>query len=77
MCGDRHVIVMVSVTEETPYLSGLLAGVTVMTLVTMNCTDILKGGTSLLRRLSYPFKLTRRTRRGEQGASYLCDLWGH
>jgi hypothetical protein len=29
------VIVMVSVTEETPYLSGLLATVTVMTLMTM------------------------------------------
>ena len=26
---------MVSVTEETPYLSGLLAGVTVMTLMTV------------------------------------------
>jgi hypothetical protein len=33
--GDRHVIVMVSVTEETPYLSGFLAGVTVMTLMTL------------------------------------------
>jgi hypothetical protein len=33
--GDRHVIVMVSVTEETPYLSGLLATVTVMTLMTL------------------------------------------
>jgi hypothetical protein len=32
--GDRHVIVMVSVTKETPYLSGLLAGVTAMTLMT-------------------------------------------
>jgi hypothetical protein len=31
--GDRHVIVMVSVTEETPDLSGLLATVTVMTLI--------------------------------------------
>ncbi len=28
-------IVMVSVTEETPYLIGLLAGVTVMTLMTL------------------------------------------
>ena len=35
MSGDRHVIVMVSVTEETPYLSGLLATVTVMTLMTL------------------------------------------
>jgi hypothetical protein len=33
--GDRYVIVMVSVTEETPYLSGLLATVTVMTLMTL------------------------------------------
>jgi hypothetical protein len=33
--GDRHVIVMVSVTEETPYLGGFLAGVTVMTLMTL------------------------------------------
>ena len=33
MLGDRHVIVMVSVTEETPYLSGLLVVVTVMTLI--------------------------------------------
>ena len=33
--GDRHTIVMVSVTEETPYLSGFLAGVTVMTLMTL------------------------------------------
>ena len=30
---DRHVIVTVTVTEETPYLSGFLAGVTVMTLI--------------------------------------------
>jgi hypothetical protein len=33
--GDRHAIVMVSVTEETPYLSGLLATMTVMTLMTL------------------------------------------
>jgi hypothetical protein len=31
--GDRHVIVMVSVTEEKPYLSDLLVVVTVMTLI--------------------------------------------
>ena len=35
MFGDRRLIVMVSVTEETPDLSGLLAGVTVMTLMTL------------------------------------------
>jgi hypothetical protein len=40
--GDRHVIVMMSVTEETPYLSGLLAGVTVMTLMTVLYGLILK-----------------------------------
>jgi hypothetical protein len=42
--ADRHVIVMVSVTEETPYLSSLLAGVTVMTLMTMICGGFLNGG---------------------------------
>ncbi len=35
MFGDRHVIVMVSVTEEPPYLSGFRTGVTVMTLMTV------------------------------------------
>ena len=35
MFGDRHVIVMVSVTEEKPYRSGLLVVVTVMTLMTV------------------------------------------
>jgi hypothetical protein len=33
---------MMSVTEETPYLSGLLAGVTVMTLMTVLYGLILK-----------------------------------
>jgi hypothetical protein len=41
---DRHVIVMVSVTEETPYLSGLLATVTVMTLMTVLYGLILEEG---------------------------------
>jgi hypothetical protein len=36
---------MVSVTEETPYLSGLLAGVTVVTLMTMIYGLILDEGT--------------------------------
>ena len=44
MLGDRHVIVMMSVTEETPYLSGLLTGVTVMTLMTLICGLILDRG---------------------------------
>ena len=47
MFGDRHVIVMVSVTEETPYLSGLLAGVTVMTLMTLIYGLILDEGMHL------------------------------
>jgi hypothetical protein len=33
--GDRHVIVMVSVTEEATYLSSFLATVTEMTLMTL------------------------------------------
>ena len=47
MFGDGHVIVMVSVTEETPYLSGLLAGVTVMTLMTVLYGLILDEGMRL------------------------------
>lgn len=74
MFGDRHVIVMVSVTEETPYLSGLLAGVTVMTLMTVVYWLILDEGMRLYFVGPYPFNLTRRTRRTEQGAPYLCDL---
>jgi hypothetical protein len=71
---DRHAIVTVTVTEETPYLSGLLAGVTAMTLMTLIYGLILNRGAPLLRRLSYPVNLTRRTRRAEQGVPYLCDL---
>src|SRR5215212_7933160 len=41
--GDRHVIVTVTVTEETSYLSGLLASVTVTTLMTMICSRFLAG----------------------------------
>ena len=44
VCGDRHVIVMVSVTEETPYLSGFLATVTEMTLMTVLCRGFLDRG---------------------------------
>ena len=57
MFGDRHVIVMVSVTEETPYLSGLLAGVTVMTLMTMIYEPILDRGMRLYFVGHYPFNL--------------------
>ena len=44
MFGDPHVIVIVSVTEEKPYLSGLLASVTVMTLMTLIYGLILDSG---------------------------------
>ena len=47
MFRHRHVIVMVSVTEETPYLSGLLATVTVMTLMTVLYGLILDRGEHL------------------------------
>jgi hypothetical protein len=65
---------MVSVTEVTPYLSGFLATVTVMTLMTMIYGLILDKGMRLYLVGPYPFNLTRRTRRAEQGAPYLCDL---
>jgi hypothetical protein len=74
---DRHVIVTVTVTEETPYLSGLLAIVTVMTLMTMIYGLIPDEGMRLYFVGHYPFKLTRRTRRAEQGVPYLCDLRDH
>jgi hypothetical protein len=41
---DRHFIVTVSVTEETPDLSGLLATMTVVTLMTVICGLILDRG---------------------------------
>jgi hypothetical protein len=72
--GDRHVIVMVSVTEETPYLSSFLAGVTVMTLMALIYGLILDEGIRRYFVGYYPFNLTRRTRRAEQGVPYLCDL---
>src|SRR5215211_5254391 len=45
--GHRHVIVMVSVTEESHYLSSLLATVTAMTLMTVICGLILDEGMRL------------------------------
>jgi hypothetical protein len=45
--GDRHVIVRFIVIEETPYLSGLLATMTVMTLMTMIYGLILDEGMRL------------------------------
>src|SRR5918993_5708522 len=41
--GYLHFIVTASVTEETPYLSGFLACVTVMTLIKMVCGRFLAG----------------------------------
>jgi hypothetical protein len=52
---DRHTSVMVSVTEETPYLSGLLAGVTMMTLMTLIYGLILDEGMRLYLVGPYPF----------------------
>jgi hypothetical protein len=45
--GDRHVIVSVTVTEETSHLNGLLAGVTAMTLMTLIYGLILDEGMRL------------------------------
>jgi hypothetical protein len=49
-------------------LSGLLAGVTVMTLMTLIYGPILDRGMPRYFLGPYPFNLTRRTRRIEQGA---------
>ena len=43
---DRHVIVTVTVTEETPYLSGLLATVTAMTVIYGLILDRVRSSTS-------------------------------
>jgi hypothetical protein len=72
--ADRHVIVMVSVIELTPYLSGLFATVTVMTLMTLIFGLILDEGMRRYFVGPYPFNLSRRTRRTEEGVTYLCDL---
>ena len=54
---DCHVIVIVNVTEETPYLSGSLAGVTVMTLVTVICGCFLDKGATLQRAEGTPLRV--------------------
>jgi hypothetical protein len=77
MFGNRHVIVIFVVIEKKAYLSSLLASVTVMTLMTLIYGLIVDEGALLHFVGHYPFNLTRRTRRAEQGASYLCDLRGH
>jgi hypothetical protein len=65
------------VTEKGPYLCGSLPGVTVVTLVTVIYGLILDEGMRRYFVCPYPFNLTRRTRRAEQGVPYLCDLRGH
>jgi hypothetical protein len=45
--GDHHVIVMFIVIEETPHQSGFLAGVRVMTLMTVIYALILDEGAHL------------------------------
>jgi hypothetical protein len=62
------------VTEKSPSLWCSLTGVTVVTLVTVLYRLILDKGAHLYFVGPYPFNLTRRTRRTEQGAPYLCDL---
>jgi len=64
---------MLIVIRKMAYVWGYPIGMTVMTLMTVNCTDILKWGAPLLRR-PLPLQPTRRTRRTEQEAPYLCDL---
>lgn len=41
---DQHIIVTVTVTEEMAWVSGLLAGVTVVTTMTVSCGHVLSGG---------------------------------
>jgi hypothetical protein len=77
MFGNRHVIVIFVVIEKKAYLSSLLASVTVMTLMTLIYGLIVDEGALLHFVGHYPFNLTRRTRRTEQRAPYLCDLRGH
>jgi hypothetical protein len=60
---------MLIVIGKMAYVRDFISSMTVMTLI---YGLILDGGTSLLRRLSYPFNLTRRTRRWEQKILFLC-----
>ena len=76
MFGDRHVIVMVGDTEETPYLSGFLATMTVMTLMTLIYGLILdEGDAPLLCRLSCCFNLPDVPDAGSR-KSYSCAIFG-
>jgi hypothetical protein len=65
--------------EKLPaYWRGLLiAGVTVMTLMTMIYGLILDEGTHLYFVGYYPFNLTRRTRRWARKISFLCCSRGY
>ena len=61
-------------TEGKAPAGNVFAGVTVVTLVTMDCGCYLDRGERLYFVGPYCFNLTRRTRRAEQGVPYLCDL---
>jgi hypothetical protein len=65
---------MVSVTEETPYLSGLLATMTVMTLMTVNCRCFLDGGGGYVFRRRWISSIVQSLQSGTRSTGF-CD--GH
>jgi hypothetical protein len=65
---------MLIVIRKMAYVSVSLPGMTMMTLMTVIYGLILDEGMRLYFVGPYPFNLTRRTRRAEQGVPYLCDL---
>jgi hypothetical protein len=67
---------MLIVIGKMAYVRDFISSMTVMTLMTLIYGLILEEG---MRRyfVGYPFNLTRRTRRTEQVAPYLCDLRGY
>jgi hypothetical protein len=65
---------MFIVIGKMAYVRDFISSMTVMSLMTVLYGLILNRGAPLLRRLSYCFNLTRRTRRAEQEVPYLCDL---
>jgi hypothetical protein len=71
------VVVTLTATVGKALAGIFFTGETVMTLMTVICGLILDGGRRLYFVALYPFNLTRRTRRQEQGVPYLCDLWSH
>jgi hypothetical protein len=65
---------MLIVIGKMAYVRDFLPGMTVVTLMTVIYGLILDRGEHLYFVGPYPFNLTRRTRRQEQGVPYLCDL---